>query len=350
MTGRILAIVLALLCALTSAAQDRTDVIVMKNGDRITCEIVSLSDGVLSVKLDYVDGSVALQWSKVARIESTRLFIVKTENGTVHTGTLSTLDSGGGQPLTIEVAKAPGDRVGLDAQKVVNIESTASRFWSRFNGDVNLGVSYSKGNQAAQYNLNSLIEYPRDRWAVKATLGSSLSSSSGSSSSKRNDLTIRLMRMLRWNKFFYAGQAGFLQSSEQGISLQSNLSGGIGYHFKNSNRLRFSVLAGAGWQRTRYNGTASPTTQNAAAGFLSTELRFFKFKKTTFGLEATLLPSISEPGRFHFRLNQSYYLKIVSDLSWNISFYGDWDSRPPRGFSGSDYGTSTGIGWTFGNK
>ena len=70
-----------LLFAEAVRAQERTDVIVMKNGDRITCEIKSLEDGVLYVKLDYADGTISLQWSKVARIESKRLFIVKTQQG-----------------------------------------------------------------------------------------------------------------------------------------------------------------------------------------------------------------------------------------------------------------------------
>jgi len=37
-------------------------------------------------------------------------------------------------------------------------------------------------------------------------------------------------------------------------------------------------------------------------------------------------------------------------LTWNVSFYGSWDNRPPPTFSGSDYGTSSGLGWTFGNR
>jgi hypothetical protein len=46
----------------------------------------------------------------------------------------------------------------------------------------------------------------------------------------------------------------------------------------------------------------------------------------------------------------SYYIKIISDLKWNISFYGNWDNEPPPGLNGSDYGTSSGLSWTFGLK
>jgi len=31
-----------------------------------------------------------------------------------------------------------------------------------------------------------------------------------------------------------------------------------------------------------------------------------------------------------------------------VSFYGNWDNQPPPGFSGSDYGSSSGLSWTFG--
>ena len=57
-------------------ARDNTDIIVMKNGDRMTCEIKALSAGVLSVKLNYVQGTIGVQWSEVAHLESNQLFLV----------------------------------------------------------------------------------------------------------------------------------------------------------------------------------------------------------------------------------------------------------------------------------
>jgi hypothetical protein len=43
-------------------------------------------------------------------------------------------------------------------------------------------------------------------------------------------------------------------------------------------------------------------------------------------------------------------VKIFGDISWNFSFYGNWDNRPPIGLSGSDYGSTSGISWSFGNN
>ena len=53
-------------------AGDKTDVLYMNNGDRLTCEIKSLDAGALYIGLDYVDGTITVNWSKVRRLESKR--------------------------------------------------------------------------------------------------------------------------------------------------------------------------------------------------------------------------------------------------------------------------------------
>src|ERR1700758_2721242 len=49
-------------------ARDKVDVLVMNNGDRLTCEIKGLSSGALYVGLDYVQGTVQVDWSKVHHV------------------------------------------------------------------------------------------------------------------------------------------------------------------------------------------------------------------------------------------------------------------------------------------
>ncbi len=344
-------IILLLLFAVPFFAQGKTDVVVMKNGDRMTCEIKGLEGGVLYVSLDYVDGTIAVQWSKVARLESSRLFIVKTDEGSVYKGKLSTASSQGNAPVKIEVAATNDKKVEIDTEKVVTMDTTAKRFLQRLNGDINFGATYSKGNQSTQYNITSSVEYPGDRWSAAASFNSTLSANRSSAASKRNQLTFNVDRLLRRKNYFYTGIASFLQSSEQGIKLQSSLGAGLGKYFSNTNHTRISLIAGIVYQKTNYNGSSSSLpTQDTVAALVSTQVKIFKFKKTNLNIAATVLPSISEPGRFYIKVNQSYYVKLFSNVSWNISFYGNWYNRPPSGLSGSDFGASTGLGWTFGNK
>ncbi len=127
-------------------ARESTDVIVMKNGDHLTGKIKGLDAGVLYVSMEYILGTSSLQWSKVARLESKQLFLVKTEDGSVYTGTLDTVDIPGSRPVEIEVTETSGEKVEIDHPRVVAMEVTSTKFFQRFSGSINTGVIYSKGN------------------------------------------------------------------------------------------------------------------------------------------------------------------------------------------------------------
>jgi hypothetical protein len=340
-----------LLFSLPLFAKGKDDVLVMKNGDRFSCEIKGLSAGVLSVSLDYVDGTISVQWSQVAHLESNRLFLVKTESGVVYTGKISTTGESNDPPIKIELAETAGKEVEVPQQKIINLNQTSEGFWHRFDGAINTGSLYSKGNESFQFNVSSQVAYSRERWSSQASFNSSIASNSGVSSSTRNQIDLSSMRLLRWNNWFYAGYASFLQSSVQEIGLQTTLSGGVGRYLKNTNRASVSVLGGFGWQNVRYTQNAvGQGTQNIAVGFVSTDVKFFKFKKTNLDISASLIPALTDSGRVHFNTNAVYYIKIIGDIDWNFSFYGSWDSKPPSTFPKSDYGTSSGLSWTFGNR
>jgi len=332
-------------------ARDKTDLLVMKNGDRMTCEVKGLDTGVLYVKFDYIDGTTSVDWSKVAHLESKQLFLVKTEDGSVYMGTLQTAETLAGQPVRIQVVENAAHETELDRSTIITMNGTSDKLWERFNGEVSFGVNYTKGNQATQYSLGSQTTYVRERWQAKANFESNLSSSSGGTASTRNELTMTALRLLRWKNWFYAGVNDFSQSSAQGISLQTSLGGGVGRYLKNTNRTSIALLGGVAWQNTQYQQSVVPVnTRNLAGGLFYVDAKFFRFSKTSVDLTAALLPAISDPGRVHFNANVSSYVKLFSNLKWNVSFYGNWDNKPPAGFSASDYGTSSGLSWTFGLK
>ena len=351
MNVRTLILSFVLLLAMPLFARDKTDVMVMKNGDRMTCEVKGLDGGVLYVSFDYIDGTASVDWSKVARLESEQLFLVKTQDGSVYKGRLRTPDTAAERPVRIHIVETPEQETTINRSQIVQMVATSERFWQRFNGEVSFGVIYSKGNQSTQYTLGSQTVYVRERWNAQADFNSNLSSSAGANTSTRNSLDLSGRRLLPWNNWFYSGLGAFLQSSEQGILLQSTLGGGVGRYLKNTNAARIAALGGVAWQNTNYRQSLVPLgKQNLAAGLISAEARLFQFSKTNLDLTAALLPAVSDPGRVRFNTNAAYYIKIFSNLKWNMSFYGNWDNRPPPGFSGSDYGTSSGLSWTFGLK
>ncbi len=298
-------------------ARDKTDRLTMKNGDSMTCEIKGLDGGVLYVSFDYIDGTSSVDWSKVDGVESTRLFVVKAEDGSVYTGALKTAGMGAGRPVQIHVLQPPELVFTVERSQIVQMVATSDKFWERFNGGISLGTIYSKGNQSTQYSLAASTAYVRERWNTGARLDSNLSKSTGTTASTRNSLAFSVLHLMSKKNWFYEGVGGLLQSSEQGIALQTLLGGGVGRYLKNTNQASIQLLGGVGWQDTTYQHTNTPIQhQNTAAALIYVE----------------------------------YYIKLISDLKWNISFYGNWDNQPPQGFSGSDYGVSSGLSWTYGLK
>ena len=270
----------------------------------------------------------------------------------VYTGTLKTTERAGERPMQIEIASETAPAVVVAQPQIVEVNQTAEKFMQRLNGDINLGFNYTKGNQAAQYNFSSSVEYPRPRWGAALGYQSTLSSNSGSTTTTRNALSFEGEHLLRWDNWFYAGNATIRQSSEQNIDLQGNVGGGIGRFLKNTNRAKISLMGGLAWQNTKYSpSTTTPLgQQQILAALISGKMSMFRFNKTNLAVTATVLPALTQPGRVYYDTNITYYVKLFGDLNWNTSFYGNWDTRPPAGYTGSDFGASTGLGWTFGNK
>jgi hypothetical protein len=208
-----------------------------------------------------------------------------------------------------------------------------------------------KGNQTVQFTLGGGAEYLRERWSAEGTWNSSLSNSSGVTASTRNEIIGTASHLLPWNNYFYAGLSNFLQSSVQGIQLQSTVGAGIGRFLKNSNRATIVVVGGLGWQNVQYSqSTVGAGTRNLATGLIVGEVKLFRFNKTNLQFTGLLMPILSEPGRVKYSMNSSYNIKITSNLLWNVSLYGNWQNQPPPHFQASDYATSSGLSWTFGMK
>jgi putative salt-induced outer membrane protein YdiY len=345
MNSRIAIVLFTLLPSWTLLARPSTDVIVMKNGDRLTCEIKKLDRGVLYVSLDYVDGTVSIAWSKVMRLESTQLFVVVTESGNTYTGTLMMSPGPGDQPRGIEIVedKSASESV-VEQSEVVGAQQYGESIWSRLKGNFSAGYMYTKGNSTSQYNLSSNLTYQRERSALQLDYSSAFSTAAGANETIRNQVDINGQRLLPWNNWYYSGSALFLQSSAENISFQSVWGAGIGRYLKNTASTQLKITGGLAYQQIQYS---SGGNDNALVALIAGELDIFRFKKTELTVTQVVFPSITESGRVHFNLNSMYKIQIVKNLWWNISLYGNWDSRPPKEFVGSDYGTSVGLTYSF---
>jgi hypothetical protein len=132
----------------------------MSQGTALSSRAVEgLDQDTLYMSLDYVISTISVEWSKVVRLESKQLFIVKAQDGSVYTGSLKMAATAAGRPVQIQEVKEPKKEVAINSSRLVQMTETSEKFWQRFNGGVNTGLTYSKGNQATQLNLGAQTEY-----------------------------------------------------------------------------------------------------------------------------------------------------------------------------------------------
>lgn len=334
-----------------TALGPKTDVLFMKNGDRMTCEIKTMDAGAVYVALDYVDGTISVEWSRIASLESPRLFLVEMDDGSVYTGLISIHPVEGTDSVLVEIAQPDGPQLVFEKSRIAGMSRTSATFFGRLNGNLTSGISFAKGNNTTTYNIASNVNYPRPRWSLALTFNSNFSNSSGADASTRNQLSLVGAHLMRWNNWFYTGFGSGLQSAEQQISLQTNFGGGVGRFLKKTSNVRASVVGGVVYQQTNYESSVATATSNELIGvILLGTINYVKFKRTTLNLTVDVIPSLTDPGRFFLNTNASYFLKLFGTINWNLSFYGNWDTQPPSGTSGNDYGVNSGLSWTFGNQ
>src|SRR5271169_3850588 len=172
------------------SARERRDVIQFTNGDRITCEIIKLEKGYLYVKLEYADGTVAMDWSKIARVASPQSFVVADKAGKRYTGSLQSVVEGKApeelEQLQVQVTGAAYSQV-VASKEVVEIHRTDTTFWQNLHGGLDAGLNYAKQQNRTQYNFQSNALFERTKWLAGANYESSFSGG-GNLSDLRNDL------------------------------------------------------------------------------------------------------------------------------------------------------------------
>jgi hypothetical protein len=340
----VIALLAFLFCASPASASSRekTDIVYMRNGDKITGEIQSLSKGQLNIKPDYASSAFAIDWEKVERLESSQLFVVTDPNGVSHSGTLT----GGPRPHTITVVEST--KTTLPHESVVEIDELGSTFLKRMRGNIDLGTSFARSNAQKILTLQTGLGYQSEKNI--STLNSSTQFTSQKETSDTNETTVKTayFHQLRRSDWYGGAIANFLSSSEQEIALQSTLGAAVANRVIFTNKTNLNLIGGLGYtvQRNSKGSMSNGPTHSLDSAF-AVQYSTFRFDSTTFDTTVWVYPSLTSPGRVRMTLNQDVYYKFLGDFYFRMSFYDNYDNQPVVGAPSNNLGVSSSIGWSF---
>jgi hypothetical protein len=140
-----------------ASARPKTDVVILANGDRITCEIKELTRDKLKVKTDSA-GTIEIEWEDIVSIKSDYYFRVEDSSGHRYFGEIELIAD-----KTLFRIASQDEIVTLERVVVTEIVPIETSFWSRFDGTIKLGYDYTKASNVAKGYIDWKNYYSTER-------------------------------------------------------------------------------------------------------------------------------------------------------------------------------------------
>jgi putative salt-induced outer membrane protein YdiY len=335
----------ALFALLASAAANaaKTDIVVLKNGDRLTGEIVALRRGLLQFSTDTM-GTVQIEWEEIARVESRALFEVDLESGARHFGSLPTAP----EPERLAVRDSEGQVASLAVPETIRITplDTTGSIKNLLDGYVDFGFSYSDATSVNQLSMGAGVSR-RDFHRLSSLDFSLVESDAPETESASTSSLTGEVRNFLGNRRFWSGFGRLEQNDSLGLDLRTLVGAGYGKYMIQSNRREFSGMVGLAGTRENF---ADGHVDESLEGLLGVGYEAFRFHSPEWSLSAGLLvfPSLTISGRVRTSTTLKLRYEILTDLYAQLAVSHSYDSKPQsEGAEKTDYTLTSSLGYKF---
>lgn len=336
-------LIIFILLQLSVFAQ-KTDIVVIRNGDNITGEVKSLKDNMLSFKTDDM-GTIKIKWDRVLHIVSKNTFRIELKDGAILLGSLdSTAFDGFVRVLsgTIWTEVKSEDLVGI-----VKVNQT---ILGRIDGEISLGYSFTKSSGVHQLNGKFNISYLANRNLSELRSSTILTNQQDSIFTNKSDLILSQTRL--FNKNWFSSLSWTIQqNTELGIQKRNLATITYGKNIIKQNRMLLLISTGLAGNNEQYlpntDGTTTPDALDLEAVF-KLEFKSFSNNEPEFNIHPYFIvyPSLTDWGRVRTDFNIDLKFELLHDLFFTLTFYNQFDNKDEKG-SSSDYGIITSFGYTF---
>ncbi|MBL8215460.1 MAG: DUF481 domain-containing protein [Bryobacterales bacterium] len=339
-----------LLTAITLAQTVAADQIVLKNGDRITGDIVKKDGKTITIKSASF-GVISTAWEQVAAIEATKPLTVVLQDGKDQQATLST--SGGQVEIAApsgKTAVAPADIVTLrNADEQRAYERLLNPGWGQlWAGTGSLGFAGTSGN-ARTLTFTTGINAARITRTDKTMLYFNTIKASALVNGRSAGTAQAIRGGLGYDhnvgsRLFVNVFNDYEYDRFQNLDLRFVLGGGLGYHAYKSERSRLDLLGGAAYNHSRFS---TPLIRNAAELYWGDEYAFKLSGSTSLVQSFRMFNDLTNSGSYRMNFDLGLSSKLTKWLVWNASISDRYLNRPAPGRKTNDFLYTTGLGITF---
>jgi len=334
-------LIVLLLGSLSLYAGEKTDIVILKNGDRITGEVKTLEAGLLELKTDTM-GTVHIEWRFIAVLVSDKTLAVESTDGSRWLGQLE--KPADGDHIVVNTDQGPID---LPPGEVVSVWPVAATFLDKMDLDMSLGFDYSKATDITNFNLAVDFQHRSDERLSEASLRTNITRQSAGEDQNRQDLRLS-QQYLRPEQRFRTWLLGLESNDALGVDLRLYGGGATGKYFAKTNNKQFYISGGLLATQENAEGGVSETNLEALG---SIRYRYFRYAtpERNFDTSFSLHPSLTDFGRVRLNLRSTFKLEFFRDLFWSMEIYATHDNKPLSGNEAekTDYGIITALGWSY---
>ena len=322
------------------AVANKTDIVHMRNGDRVTGEIKALFRGRLEFKTDHM-GTLFIDWEDIDEIVSATGHSVELADGERFYGSLQ-------KPETADVLMVSTDQgdIGIPVSDVTNMYPVKATWWERMDVSFKLGFNWDKSSDVGKYNLGADVVYRHPEFISRAGFSSEFTTQSEESTTTRANLNASHLVFLEDKRFRnYFGEMD--HNEALGLQLRTLLGAGYGWMPVRTNRMWFSTMVGLA---ANHENPVSGEDSINLEGVLGASFEYFKYPvpKKSLISDIKVYPSLSDSGRVRVEFTTNFDIEIVNDFFWDLGFYTSYDNEPVTQDAESiDYGINSSIAYKF---
>jgi putative salt-induced outer membrane protein YdiY len=348
---------LVLACAGIGA---QADVVTLKNGDRVTGTLTTITGGNIQLKSDILgDLTIPLKQVTSFSVEKPVAVIVKGQqpHAAAAQGQVE-LEPSGDWQLTAngkqQTIKADTVNVIMPAEAYQKAEEHKAQPWQDWTGSASLGYGLQHGDQETR-TFTSTVNIVRERpatpifsphWRTNFDLATLLSNSTSDGvfvDSHTLTTDVKPQYLFTENNFVF-GLVQFDHISTQALYWRQTYGGGYGRDVIKNSRTTFSLLGGITYVHEKfYDGT----WDDSAQALIGEKLGYQISKRVRLDHDFNFYPNLSDTGQYRFDTATTLSAKLAGKFSLNAGVIDLYLSNPPVGSQKNSVTFTTGIGYTF---
>jgi len=220
------------------------DVLIMRNGDQITGELISKEKQILKFKTSYA-GTLEIHWDEVSELKTKKpIQIMMDTNEILSSNTIKNLED---STIIKSVTTDDTRTVKRSSVTYINPEAWQSGNGYKFSGKINLGIEYQRGNtDSDEIDLNTELALRRKDDRLRFFLDLEKDKAAGVTTKDKWYLDGKYDYFLT-QKRYYFGSLRLESDTFADLKLRSGLGTGIGHIFYNGKKLNLSAELGGSW-------------------------------------------------------------------------------------------------------